>query len=251
MDFIELYLPSGATAFSTMRGSGCPGTPYSGFSTCDYTGDEADHVAHCRAELARFLDIPLRNLIIPRQTHSSEVAVIRNPANIPSLEGVDALVTDVPRLALCIHTADCVPGVLYDPVAHVIGAFHSGWKGTVARIAARTVEAMVSAGADPERIHAALGPSICMNCFEVGEEVAAQFSDVNRLTGGKVISRRYGERPHVDLREAVSYALISSGVRSENIIRSGLCSYCDHHRFFSARRLGTASGRTLTCIMLR
>lgn len=244
MEILPLELPAGAVAFSTMRGDCRPGDPYSGFSTCDYTGDDAAHVAACRRELASWLGIGTERLVIPRQTHSARVAVISDPVTVPDLYGVDALVTACAGTALCIHTADCVPGVLFDPVARVAGAFHSGWRGTVGRIAARTVEAMVTLGADPGRISAAIGPSVSGECYETGEEVAALFT--GELAGA--VRRRGSGRPHIDLPLAVAATLKSAGVGRISV--ADACTYSEPARYFSARRLGIYSGRTVTCVMI-
>lgn len=241
----------GAVAFSTLRGSGYrPGRPYSGFSACHYTGDTPEHVHECREALCRFLDIAPDRLIIPRQTHSARVAVISEiPATAEQSDGTDALVTRLRGVALCINTADCAPMVLNDPRAGVIGICHSGWRGTVARIAARTVESMVALGADPRRIVAAFGPMICRECFEVGEEVAERF-DREFPDGGTVDRTRV--KPRIDLLKALHITLTEVGVPAENIApQSAGCPRCPgaDSRYFSARRLGIESGRTLTVII--
>lgn len=236
-----LHLP-GITAFSTLRDTGSPHLPYSGFSTCSYTGDLPQHYGDCRNELASSLGIEPDNIVFPRQTHSLNVAVVRDPA--VALTETDALVTDRHGIALGIHTADCVPLVLADIKAGVIGAAHSGWRGAAGNIAALTVEKMVSLGADPANIHAAMGPCICPECFEVGEEVAAQFEQF-----GAVV--RTSGKPHVNLPKAITASLVNSGVPRQNIAAPCGCSRCDWKHFFSARRLGVESGRTLTLIILR
>lgn len=242
MRVTELIDSAGITAFSTLRETDSPDLHYAGFNTCDYTGDDARHIAECRAELARKLGIDLHSIYFPRQTHSVNVAVI--DGSDVDLEGVDALVTALPGVALAIHTADCVPIVLADPEAGVIGAAHSGWRGTVGNIAAKTVEAMTRLGAKPGRVVAAMGPCICADCFEVGEEVAEKFEGM-----GCVL--RTFERPHVDLPEAVALGLAAAGVPRRNIAMPPACSRCNPHDYFSARRLGINSGRTLTVIMRR
>ncbi|MDE5687447.1 MAG: peptidoglycan editing factor PgeF, partial [Paramuribaculum sp.] len=240
MRVTELIDAAGITAFSSLRANDSPESPYAGFNTCDYTGDDAGHIAECRAELARKLGIDLRSIYFPLQTHSVNVAVI--DGSDVDLEGVDALVTTLPGVALAIHTADCVPVVLADPVAGVIGAAHSGWRGTVGNIAAKTVEAMNRLGAEPERMVAAMGPCICADCFEVGEEVAEKFE------GMGCVLRTY-ERPHVNLPEAVALGLTAAGVPRRNIVMPPACSRCNPHDYFSARRLGGNSRRTRTVIL--
>lgn len=240
----------GITAFSTGRGAVNPADPYDGFNACHYTGDDPVHIAGCRRRLCDALSVPSESLVIPRQTHSARVAVIDTvPVNRESLEGVDALVTSLPSVALAVNTADCVPVVMADPEAGVIAAVHSGWRGTVDRIVAKAVTGMVALGADPSRISAAMGPCIGPECFEVGEEVAERFETEFPGDSTVIYPTTGSQRPHVDLPRAVAATLIAAGVRSEAIAMPPACSRCDHRRFFSARRLGVGSGRTLSVII--
>lgn len=246
MKILSLNLGPGITAFSTERGQGCDASaPYSGFSICSYTGDALDHIRECRRALSARLGVADDRILTPRQTHSLNVATVTGRTRPEELEGVDGLVTATPRLALCINTADCVPVLMADPEAGVIAAVHSGWRGTVGEIVTSAVKKMVDLGASPDRIRAAFGPSICADCFEVGEEVAERF----RHIPGAVIDT--AEKPHVDLRTAITHSLLLSGIKPDMIDGSAPCSRCLHDRFFSARRLSVASGRTLSVIMLR
>ncbi len=238
--------PDHILAFSTERGVGIDaGSPYSGFSICSYTGDTPEHVQECRLALLDYLEIDRSRLFVPRQTHSVNIMVV-DEGFAGSLAGVDGLVTSARGVALAINTADCVPVLLADPEAGVIGAAHSGWRGTVGGIAARCVGRMVALGADPSRISVWMGPSICCDCFEVGEEVAEQFS----VFPHAVVSCP-GAKPHIDLGVAIMQSLTDAGVKMENISLPPACSFCNPDRFFSARRLGIASGRTLSVIMRR
>lgn len=241
----------GATAFSTLRGAdACSGDAYSGFNACHYTGDDATHVAACREELAAELGVSVDRLVIPRQTHSAKVAVVKEmPVSVDVLEGVDALVTRMRDVALCINTADCVPVVMHDPDAGVIAAAHCGWRGIVNELLANTLGAMTELGAESGRIRAAMGTSICAGCFEVGEEVAQRFREAFGGEDGIVIEKS-GVRPHVDLGRAIRAKLLKAGLQPENVSLPSECSRCNPQRFFSARAMGIASGRTLTVLML-
>lgn len=236
-------------AFSTLRGPVTAADPYSGFNACHYVGDSLAHVDACRSLLCRDLGIGRDHLVMARQTHTDRVAVIeRLPVAAESLEETDGLVTRLRGVALAVNTADCVPLLMADAEAGVIAAVHSGWRGTVGGIAARAVEAMRTIGAEPWRIHAAMGPSICADCFEVGDEVAECFLADFPET---VVTVGRGGRRHIDLGVSVRHTLVASGVAPENIAQPPACSRCDSNRFFSARRLGVASGRTLSLIMLK
>lgn len=245
---ILLSLP-GIEAFSTRRGDNViVADGYSGFNACDYTGDAPDHIESCRDALCAMLCIDRDNLIIPRQTHSLNVAVIEHiPVNPTSIYDVDALVTTLPRVALAVNTADCVPLLLADVQAGVIAAVHSGWKGTVGRIVARAIDKMVSLGADVSRIVAAMGPCICGNCFEVGDEVIEQFRAAGLASDRIILTRE--PRSHVDLPQACRATLLECGLRGDNIVMPKMCSRCNPERYFSARRMGINSGRTLSVII--
>lgn len=249
LSHINLISAPGIVALSTCRGCVVEGDSYSGFNACHYTGDDMAHVRACRKQLCGMLGVEYENLIIPRQTHSLNVAVIRElPVSVENIENVDALVSTLPNVALAINTADCVPIVLVDEKAHVIAVVHSGWKGTVGRIAALTVEKMIECGANAQHIKAVMGPCICGDCFEVGPEVIEQF-EKNGFDNDQVILRNFGERHHIDLPQACRQSLLEVGVCDENISVSKVCSRCNPQEFFSARRLGINSGRTLTVVM--
>lgn len=250
IDAIDLHLPDPGRiiAFSTRRNASDPSDPYCGFNVCHYTADSPTHVDSCRNRLCDYLHISRDRLILPRQTHSLNVAIIdKIPFDPASLEDVDALVTRLENVALCINTADCVPILMADPDAGVIAAVHSGWRGTVGEIATRTLTAMQSLGADPAHIHAAMGPSICPDCFEVGEEVAVKF---RKAFGPGVVIDNH-TKPHIDLPRAIASRLIKAGLPAANISYPPACSHCNPDTLFSARRHTINSGRTLSTIMLK
>ncbi len=238
-----LNLP-GIHAFSTLRGCSDPSAPYDGFNTCHYSGDDPVHVSVCRGRLSEFIGIPPEKVFIPRQTHFARVVTVDHNTDRSVLEGVDALVSSTAGTALVIHTADCVPVMLADPDAGVIAAAHAGWRGAAAGIVSRTLEEMVRQGAALERILVAMGPCICMDCFEVGDEVAAQFPE-------ECVTRYEGRRPHVDLGAAIFRELTAAGVAADNVAMPPECTRCNPERFFSARRLGVESGRIANVITLK
>ena len=134
--------------------------------------DRPDNVAENRARVASYLGGDLQGV---RQHHSADVITVAAPQN-GQHPAADALVTNLPDLALTILTADCGPILFLDPEAQVIAAAHSGWRGTVVSIAARTVDAMTTLGADPSRIHAVLGPTIAQKSYEVGPDFPKHLS---------------------------------------------------------------------------
>ena len=249
---------TGVEAFSTTRGEVEGRNAYSGINLCDYVGDDALHVLDGRLALAMQLGVDLEDLVMPRQTHSCRVGVIDEHfrrADIARqeamLEGVDALVTSLPGVIIGVNTADCVPIVFVDEAAGVIAVAHAGWRGTVGRIAEKVVKEMCCQGANASRIQAAMGPSICQECFEVGDEVVEAFKKAHFDLGSIVKRNPATGKAHIDLRVANCAVLVSAGVPIGNILVSQHCSRCEHGRFFSARRLGINSGRTFTGILKR
>lgn len=229
-------------AFYTDRGECIPCEPYSGFNVCHYTGDDTAHISACREELARQSGIPTERMVIPRQTHSTNVLTLTSlPVEGEKLENIDAIVTDLEDVIIGVNTADCVPVVLADPRAGIAGVVHAGWRGAVDGIVEETVRAMIELGAESSNIRAAMGPSICAECFEVGEEVAERFSEdcVVRITG---------QKPHVSLHKHIVNILLKCGLNNDNItpFDRNLCTRCSPERFWSARKVGINSGRIFT-----
>ncbi len=243
----ELLRAGRSTAFCTTRGVCDPQSPYSGFSLCHYTGDSPLHTAECRDSLCRHFGIANGNIIVPRQTHSSNVAVITSlPVAAADIEGVDAIVTNLPDMIIGVNTADCVPVVLIDPVAGINGVAHAGWRGAVGGVVEATVAAMVRLGSNPADIRAAMGPSICVGCFEVGPEVAQNFAP-------DCVSHSYGAKPHVSLHKHISKTLLNCGLRDFNISEfdNALCTRCHPSTYWSARKFGINSGRLYTFIVTK
>ena len=191
------------------------------------------------------------------QVHGCKVAVI-DQAGVTreELEGFDALVTDVPGVAIGVRTADCIPVLLYDPVHRAVAAVHAGWKGTLVRISRMAIfEMSREYGTAAEDLLAVIGPGICGACFQVGEEVAGFFKEAGfQMDGiyswnGAKVEDDMKTGHHIDLPEANRRLLVEEGVRPENIQVSGLCPY-ETEGLYSARREGLQCGRNINAIML-
>ena len=164
------------SCFSTTRHGGCSKGNYTSFNCNGYCGDEAEDVNRNRELLRSLLPGESVELVIPHQTHSDHVKVVDTIHVNTELEGVDALVTDIPGYCLCVSTADCVPVLLYDTRKKVVAAIHAGWRGTVARIVEKTVSVMSDQyGSQGKDLIACIGPSISLEAFEVGDEVYQAF----------------------------------------------------------------------------
>lgn len=244
-------------AVQTLRGEVTRNNPYSQWNLCDYTGDDALKVLDARLQFCQHLGIDLDHLVMPRQTHSTNIKVLNQDyldASIEDqdsvLEGIDALVTTLPGLCIGVNTADCVPIAFADPANGVIAIAHAGWRGTVGRIAKDTIKVMETVGAKASNILATMGVSICQDCFEVGDEVVNAFEEAGFNIS--LIMRRNAttSKAHINLQEANRQVLIAAGVPAQNITFPSHCSHCESDRYFSARRLGINSGRTFTGIIM-
>ena len=246
------------TAFSTTRHGGVGKGAYGTFNCTPYTGDEPDVVYANQERLCQRLGIPKDRLIIPYQTHSCNLLTIdrdfvklTSDARHALMQEKDAVMTDIEGVCLCVSTADCIPILLYDRAHKAIAAVHAGWRGTVARIAEKTLLAMHDTyGTSYADIEAAIGPGISLEAFEVGIEVYKAFEeggfDMERIAQWHEEKGKY----HLDLPEANRLQLLGMGIPEEQIYNSGVCTYARHHDFFSARRLGIKSGRILNGIMI-
>ena len=162
-------------AFFTRRGGTGDGL-YASLN-CGFGSDDAPALVEAnRARAMALLDLPAAALVTVHQIHSADVSIVERPWPRSENPKADALVTDRPGVALGILTADCVPILFADTEAGVIGAAHSGWKGTRDGISAATVAAMERLGARRDRIHAAIGPAIQQASYEVGPEFPERFT---------------------------------------------------------------------------
>jgi hypothetical protein len=183
------------------------------------------------------------DLVTLRQIHSDKVLTAEQPRCLG--EG-DALVTDRPGLTLTIRTADCLPILIADPEKHTIAAIHAGWRGALQGIVPKAVEALQERfGSRSEDLVVVIGPGIGACCFEVGPEVAVQFSGLfperQDLSG----------RTKIDLVETIRRQLGRNGGRMRQVATSGLCSACRPDLFHSYRRDREAAGRMVTAICIR
>jgi YfiH family protein len=184
---------------------------------------------------------------MPHQVHQTEIAVVDENRD-RNLEGIDALMTNVPGLCIGISTADCIPVLLYDPIYHAVCAIHAGWRGTVQRIVEKAVSKMSAVyGSRPSDLVAQIGPGIHLESFEVGDEVYDAFAQAG--FDMESISKKY-EKWHIDLPECNRQQLMNQGVPADHIAVSPVCTFVQSDSFFSARRLGIQSGRIFTAIII-
>lgn len=230
-------------AFSTTRQT------FSGVDTPRFTGNPVQKPEENRKKLAAVLGISPEKLIFPRQTHTSCVAEIYGLPE-EELEETDAMITSQPGICLCVQTADCVPILLFDPKQNAVAAIHAGWRGTVKKIAAETIQKMkISFQSVPDNIRAAIGPSIGPKVYEVGTEVVEAILK-SIPNAEKTLHKNNSGKFHFNLWEANRQVLMACGLVPENIEIQGECTFRNKEKYFSARREGIETGRLVTGIML-
>lgn len=216
-----------------------------------FTGDSEAIYSGFRKELAVSCELDAGQFVFPRQTHSDRIVVVTSENFTNTIDDTDALITNETGIFICVQTADCVPILLFDPVKKVVAAIHAGWKGTISKIAKKTVQQMTEKfGCNPADIVAGIGPSIHIHAYEVGPEVVeaveASFSNSPALLKPSMNEGR----AYFDLWEANQTVLLESGIQEENIELMGLCSFEQADLFYSARRDGTDTGRMVSGIRL-
>lgn len=245
-----------AVAFSTTRQGGVSTGNFASFNINRYCGDSEEAIRENRRLLCDLLQINDEHLIMPHQVHLTKTLQIdeaffacSNEERNNKLEGVDAVITNLPEICIGVSTADCIPVLLYDCRQKAAAAIHAGWRGTVRRIVQQTIADMkASYGSEPQDIKAQIGPGISLDSFEVGDEVYNAFAAAD--FDMSLISQRK-EKWHIDLPECNRLQLIQSGIPSESISVANICTMKQSDTFFSARRLGIQSGRIFTGICIR
>ena len=169
-----LDLPGIRHGFFTRQGGASEGLFAS--LNCGFgSSDDAAKVAENRARAMAALGLGGDHLVTCYQVHSPTVVVVDRPWRRGEAPRADAMVTRTPDIALGILTADCAPVLFADAEARIIGAAHAGWRGALSGVLEATVDAMTKLGASPQRIHAAIGPCIGRDSYEVGPEFPAPF----------------------------------------------------------------------------
>lgn len=226
------------------------------FESLNLGENRGDEPAAVRENYRRLKEaLGIRKLCFTKQIHKNAVRYVTSAdAREPfesSLYECDGLVTDEPGLALIIFTADCIPILLCDPVRRVIAAAHAGWRGTVADIAGKAVDAMTKLGCVPENIRAAIGPGISKCCFETGPEVPAAVRAVLGPSGEEFIAPGKAEgKALVDLKGVNRALLLRAGLRSEHIDVSSECTVCSSDKYWSHRATRGNRGCQGAVIML-
>ncbi|GAO04262.1 peptidoglycan editing factor PgeF [Anaeromyxobacter sp. PSR-1] len=239
MDLVRSALLAAWPHGFTTRAGGASPPPWDALNLGGAVGDDPARVAENWRRLEAATGLGFARV---RQVHGARA--VRLDAPCAPAEEADAVVSLRAGVAACVSVADCVPVLLADPDGGAVAAVHAGWRGTLAGAAGEGVRALCrEAGARPERLLAAIGPSIGPCCYEVSPELAARFA---AALGPGVV--RDGPAPHLDLWEANRAVLLEAGVRPERVDRLDRCTACEPARFFSHRRDAGRTGRQIAFI---
>ena len=227
---------------TTTRAGGVSAPPYDTFNLGDHVGDDPAAVAANRARLASSIGLAPDHVVWMNQVHGTRVEVVDAPRGTP-FGDTDALVTATPGLALAVVTADCVPVLMADARAGVLGAAHAGRVGAADGVVLRTLEAMLALGAHAVDISVLLGPAVSGPNYEVPQQMA---DDVEaRLPGSRTTTER--GTPALDLRTGIARQLIDAGVSAIDI--DPRCTVADE-KLFSHRR-GAPTGRLASLVWMQ
>ena len=232
--------------------------------------DARKNVLENRQRFQSALGAKKLSMVALKQGHSDLVRLYESAPAQPKYG--DAAVTNHPGLLLAVQTADCVPILLVDPKRRAVAAIHAGWRGTLRRIAAKTVGHMrMHFGSKPVDIFAAIGPAIGGCCYEVGTEIGADFLSQFADAPDFFDELRTGDEPNpiqwlnqmppghqpppknvlLDLHKANASQLRDAGIKEKNIFVSNLCTACRTDLLFSYRKQGARSGRLVAAAGIR
>lgn len=254
--------------FTTRLGGVSEGI-FSSMNLSSNRGDEKEKVLENYARVAKILGCEKEDFTFSDQTHTTNIRVMteedrgKGMVKAQDYQDIDGIITNVPGIALGTFYADCVPLYFLDPVKKVIGLSHSGWKGTVGKIGAKTIEMMRETyGSRPEDILVAVGPSICVDCYEVSLDVAEQFKSAFAIKQEEtylgqtdsckhILYRKNEEKYQLDLWAAVVHVFLEAGILPEHISVSNVCTCCNPELLFSHRATHGNRGNLGAFMMLK
>lgn len=245
-------------AFSTRLGGVSEGF-FSSLNLSFDRGDKEESVRENFRRIGQEINVPIENMVLSQQTHTTNVRIVsredcgKGIVRKRDYKDVDGLVTN--ELGICLVTsyADCVPLYFVDPVKKVIGLSHSGWRGTVGKIGKETVRVMKEKfGSDPENILAAIGPSICQDCYEVSEDVIDQFQhNFQEQYWHELFYKKENGKYQLNLWKANEWIFLEAGIRPEHIAVTNVCTHCNSEILYSHRTMGDKRGNLCAFLSLK
>ena len=246
------------SAFSTRIGGVSKGC-YESMNLSFDRGDDKDAVMENFQRIASAIGTNCHDMVLSRQTHTANVRVVTEEDKGKGIvrerdyTDVDGLVTNVPGICLVTSYADCVPLYFVDPIKKVIGLSHSGWRGTVGKIGKETVRVMKEhIGCDPADILAAVGPSICQDCYEVSGDVIEKFKEAfDEKDWDNLFYRKNNGKYQLDLWKANESVFRESGICKEHIAVTNVCTHCNSKILYSHRETGDKRGNLCAFLALK
>ncbi len=244
--------------FSTRLGGVSEGY-YASMNLSFDRGDKKEAVAENFRRIGEALGVRCEDMVLSRQTHTTNVRIVTDADRGKGITrerdytDVDGLVTNVPGICLVTSYADCVPLFFVDPVKKVIGLSHSGWRGTVGKIGRKTVELMHERfGSDPADILAAVGPSVCMDCYEVSGDVIGKFKEAfSENWWDQLFYEKPDGKYQLDLWKANELIFQESGILPEHIAVTNICTHCNSDILYSHRAAGDKRGNLCAFLALK
>lgn len=244
--------------FSTRLGGVSQGC-YASMNLSFTRGDDEAAVRENYHRIAKSIGVKCENMVLSQQTHTTNVRVVtekdKGKGVVTPLDytDLDGMVTNIPGICLVTFYADCVPLYFVDPVQKAIGLSHSGWRGTVGKIGKETIRKMEEQyGSDPKDILAAVGPSICMDCYEVSEDVILEFQkNFEERYWKDLFYRKENGKYQLDLWKANEIIFKESGILPEHIAVTNVCTHCNSEILYSHRTSGDRRGNLAAFLALK
>jgi len=221
-------------------------------------GDEPEAVMENYRRVAETFGKTVDDFVCTDQTHTTNVLKVGKMekgygvTREKPYTDVDGLITNEPGVILSTFYADCVPLYFVDPVHKAIGLSHSGWRGTVGRMGQKTLEAMAEAyGTKPEDVYAAIGPSICQDCYEISEDVAEYFYQEFEGHGDEILINKGSGKYQLDLWKTNEIVLLEAGIKPEHLAVTNVCTCCNSEVLFSHRASQGKRGNLAAFLMLK
>ena len=244
--------------FSTRLGGVSEGC----FSSLNLSFDRGDDRAAVEENFRRMgeaLGVRCEDMVLSQQTHTTNIRIVTDGDRGKGITrerdytDIDGLITNVPGICLVTTYADCVPLYFLDPVKKVIALSHSGWRGTVGKIGKKTVELMHdNFGSDPADILAAVGPSVCQDCYEVSADVTDRFKEVfDRSAWDELFYEKPDGKYQLDLWKANEKIFLEAGIREDHITVTNVCTHCNSGILYSHRAMGDKRGNLCAFLALK
>lgn len=221
-------------------------------------GDDPEAVLENYRRVAETFGKTVDDFVCTDQTHTTTVLRVGKEekgygvTREKPYTDVDGLITNEPGVILSTFYADCVPLYFIDPVHKAIGLSHSGWRGTVGRMGQKTLEAMAEAyGTRPEDVFAAVGPSICTDCYEISEDVAEHFYEEFPRHGEEILINKGNGKYQLDLWKTNEIVLLEAGIKPGNLAVTNVCTCCNSEVLFSHRASQGKRGNLAAFLMLK